>query len=167
MRRILSFKGNLQQHNWVLHLRLQGRIHRHWVELLWYDQSNHSQPTIKQKHQPHQTKIKQDINECTSNTTTNNCMATLATCTNTVGSFTCTCNTGYSGTGVACAGKGFFLFPSLLWFLFLSWINLFRRYGRVRREQQLLSNSKLHQYRWKLHVHLQDRIFRKWNNLLW
>jgi len=41
-----------------------------------------------------------DINECTSGA--NNCSAN-ATCTNTLGSFTCACNTGYSGTGVVCS----------------------------------------------------------------
>ena len=28
-----------------------------------------------------------------------------ATCANTVGSFTCTCNDGYSGDGITCTGK--------------------------------------------------------------
>ena len=43
-----------------------------------------------------------DINECTMGT--DNCAAE-ATCTNTEGSFTCTCNQGYTGDGVACNGK--------------------------------------------------------------
>ena len=43
-----------------------------------------------------------DIDECS--TKTDNCNA-LATCTNTDGSFTCACNTGYTGDGVKCAGK--------------------------------------------------------------
>ncbi|CAH1266832.1 NOTCH3 [Branchiostoma lanceolatum] len=42
----------------------------------------------------------QDIDECVHNN--NNC-DTEATCTNTAGSFTCTCNTGYTGDGVTCA----------------------------------------------------------------
>jgi cysteine-rich repeat protein len=40
-----------------------------------------------------------DIDECTANT--DNCDAN-ATCANTVGSFTCTCNGGWSGDGVTC-----------------------------------------------------------------
>ncbi|KAI8495164.1 hypothetical protein Bbelb_271500 [Branchiostoma belcheri] len=40
-----------------------------------------------------------DINECT--TGRHNCHS-LATCTNTVGSFRCACRTGYSGNGVTC-----------------------------------------------------------------
>ena len=41
-----------------------------------------------------------DINECT--TGTDNCSAD-ASCTNTVGSFTCACNAGFEGDGIACA----------------------------------------------------------------
>ena len=33
-----------------------------------------------------------------------------ATCSNTAGSYTCTCNSGYSGDGVTCDGKVFFLY---------------------------------------------------------
>ena len=43
-----------------------------------------------------------DNNECTDGT--NNCHAN-ATCTNTDGSFTCACNTGYSGNGLTCTGR--------------------------------------------------------------
>ena len=41
-----------------------------------------------------------DINECA----TNPCHAE-ATCTDTVGSFTCACNQGYAGNGFQCAGR--------------------------------------------------------------
>ena len=43
-----------------------------------------------------------DIEECAVGT--DNCAAT-ATCTNTLGSFTCACNAGYSGDGVTCTGE--------------------------------------------------------------
>ena len=43
-----------------------------------------------------------DNNECTLGT--DNC-DTNAACTNNVGSFTCACNAGYSGTGVTCTGN--------------------------------------------------------------
>ena len=43
-----------------------------------------------------------DNNECTLGT--HNCHNN-ATCTNTDGSFTCACNTGYSGNGVKCTGR--------------------------------------------------------------
>ena len=43
-----------------------------------------------------------DINECTSRIA--NCH-TNAACANTLGSFTCTCNQGYTGNGVSCRGK--------------------------------------------------------------
>ncbi len=43
-----------------------------------------------------------DDDECALGT--DNCN-TNAACTNTVGSFTCACNEGYSGDGVTCAGQ--------------------------------------------------------------
>ena len=46
-----------------------------------------------------------DINEC-SNTEDNNCDEN-AICTNTNGSFTCQCETGYTGNGTTCNGKSF------------------------------------------------------------
>ena len=42
-----------------------------------------------------------DIDECTSNTST---CSEDATCTNTDGSYTCTCNVGLNGDGVTCSG---------------------------------------------------------------
>ena len=42
-----------------------------------------------------------DIDECSLNI--DNCHSN-ATCTNTPGSFTCTCNPGYFGDGVTCRG---------------------------------------------------------------
>ena len=42
-----------------------------------------------------------DVDEC--NIPSNNC-GTNALCTNTPGSFTCTCNHGYTGDGVTCTG---------------------------------------------------------------
>ena len=44
-----------------------------------------------------------DVDECTLNT--DNCADDIATCTNTIGSFTCACKTGYSGNGVVCDGN--------------------------------------------------------------
>ena len=44
-----------------------------------------------------------DNNECL--LATHNCHNN-ATCFNTDGSFTCACNTGYSGNGVSCKGEG-------------------------------------------------------------
>ena len=45
-----------------------------------------------------------DIDECTLGT--DDCHS-QATCTNNVGSFSCACNTGFSGDGVTCVGKKF------------------------------------------------------------
>lgn len=44
-----------------------------------------------------------DINECL-NSTLNGCHVE-ATCNNTIGSFVCTCKTGYLGDGKDCAGR--------------------------------------------------------------
>ena len=52
-----------------------------------------------------------DINEC--EVGTDNCHAD-ATCENTIGSFTCTCNTGYEGDGVTCEGTWLFFFGGKL-----------------------------------------------------
>ena len=41
-----------------------------------------------------------DVNECSTNPCHSN-----ATCTNTGGSYTCACNSGYSGYGTTCAGN--------------------------------------------------------------
>ena len=43
-----------------------------------------------------------DVDEC-SDPSKNNCNA-LATCTDTVGSYRCSCKSGYSGNGVSCQG---------------------------------------------------------------
>ncbi len=53
-----------------------------------------------------------DIDECLS-AANNNC-DTNAECTNTPGSFTCTCNQGYSGDGVNCTGEFFVKFVIIL-----------------------------------------------------
>lgn len=43
-----------------------------------------------------------DINEC--DLGTDDCIDN-AECSNTIGSFTCTCSTGYTGDGETCTGK--------------------------------------------------------------
>ncbi|MCP5014729.1 MAG: hypothetical protein GY938_05520 [Ketobacter sp.] len=48
-----------------------------------------------------------DNDECSLNT--HNCDSN-ATCTNTAGSFTCACNSGYTGNGTSCSGKNSFVF---------------------------------------------------------
>jgi len=47
------------------------------------------------------------LDECQGQGSGNNCHA-QAKCTNTPGSFTCKCNSGYNGDGVNCDGNYFF-----------------------------------------------------------
>ena len=54
-----------------------------------------------------------DKDECSDST--HNC-DTQATCTNTVGSFICACNDGYTGDGVTCDGNMFILSSQLIRF---------------------------------------------------
>lgn len=44
-----------------------------------------------------------DVDECLNNL--DNCAVGIATCTNTQGSYTCACDSGYSGDGRQCIGK--------------------------------------------------------------
>ena len=44
-----------------------------------------------------------DINEC-DDSSLNNCSEN-ANCTDTIGSYECTCSEGYSGDGISCEGK--------------------------------------------------------------
>ncbi len=44
-----------------------------------------------------------DIDECDDNL--DNCARDNAECTNTIGSFTCACDPGYSGDGTVCMGE--------------------------------------------------------------
>ncbi len=52
-----------------------------------------------------------DANECSAGT--DNCDAN-AECANTYGSFTCTCNQGYSGNGILCIGESLVLIAKQL-----------------------------------------------------
>ena len=54
-----------------------------------------------------------DINECS--LSTHNCNAN-ATCSNTIGGFSCSCNSGFSGNGVSCSGIFIYLFIEFLIF---------------------------------------------------
>ncbi len=56
-----------------------------------------------------------DIDECRS--AMENCDSNNGICTNTVGSFTCSCDVGYTGDGITCSSKsiGHFLTFELQW----------------------------------------------------
>jgi len=63
-------------------------------------------------------KYKIDIDECSTN---NGGCSLDAKCTNNIGSFSCTCKTGYSGDGFTCTGMKYF-FSSLSLLLFDYWV---------------------------------------------
>jgi len=52
-----------------------------------------------------------DIDECATN---NGGCSANATCTNNVGSFTCTCLPGYTGDGFTCSGKSCLIFCTIV-----------------------------------------------------
>jgi len=58
-----------------------------------------------------------DVNECVNNN--GNCHS-QAKCTNTPGSFTCTCLDGYSGDGITCSGDEW----TILFYILPFFINL-------------------------------------------
>ena len=55
--------------------------------------------------------LSKDINECFLNI--DNCGQNAA-CTNTPGSFTCACNPGYTGNGLACNGRFYKIISEML-----------------------------------------------------
>ena len=63
-----------------------------------------------------------DIDECA--TDADNCDDTNGICTNTEGSFTCACNTGFNGDGVTCSGNqstiSYFTFQEHTVFIYFS-----------------------------------------------
>ena len=105
-------------------------------------------------------------------------------CTNTIGSYTCACKTGYSGTGFVCNGEflsfmfsfvlSLFLnlrsFCSFCFLFFLLSSFLLARCERVHfgnRELFHWWQFELHQHDWFLHLCLQHRVFWEWNCLQW
>jgi len=60
---------------------------------------------------PNKKNFQLEIDECAEKK--DNCHD-QATCTNTIGSFTCACNSGYTGNGVNCDGNFFFVIYYLL-----------------------------------------------------
>ncbi len=66
--------------------------------ILYYNYSNHTCYTL-----PRPFHSISDIEECDDNL--DNCAEDNAECTNTIGSFTCTCDPGYSGDGTECMGE--------------------------------------------------------------
>ena len=72
-----------------------------------------------------------DIDECAVGGTAD-CDATNGACTNTVGSFTCACNPGYSGDGKTCEGAHI-----SNWYLYIAYLRLVFKVLDMRLKQIL------------------------------
>ena len=85
----------MYQYYWELCLSVPIWLQWQWSDLQWYYTR-----LVLVSYFVH-VEFFSDINECTIGT--DNCDA-RAVCTNIIGSFTCTCQTGYTGNGVTCTG---------------------------------------------------------------
>ena len=72
-----------------------------------------------------------DFDECSGQGNGNNCHS-QATCTNTIGSFTCACKGGYSGNGVTCTGS---LINSIFFFFMIYFVILKLKSKKKKRWQ--------------------------------
>ena len=76
-----------------------------------------------------------DFDECAANT--DNCDDN-AYCNNTVGSFNCTCNSGYTGNGTTCLGKcGYFVLDNGFFYTHIQYSKQRTNYFRFNRNYQL------------------------------
>ena len=96
--RIGSMCTDMYQHHWIILLQLSAWIQSIWICLPRFGWLAHYKINVAFIVRFSTT----DINECLPNGGLGPC---AQNCTNTIGSFYCSCNTGYTLSGYACNGK--------------------------------------------------------------
>ena len=81
-----------------------------------------------------------DVDDCTE--MTDNCDVN-AYCNNTVGSFSCTCNSGFTGNGTTCAGKYDYFVVDESWFCFIP-----QSHARSAKKKMPLASNSVKIFNW-------------------
>ena len=117
--RTWTMSAKLHQHHWIFHLQLSMWLHIIRIQLYWYDLKNTVFIRFILRHfiihnlQLNANLYVLDINECTPNGGLGPCQQN---CTNTIGSFMCSCQSGYTSSRYNCTGTNMMIRKPLLRF---------------------------------------------------